>query len=257
MSTLNLGIKKDLVAKAGIPVDPPIAIDKATPFFKSYVFPIVLLTSVTFVADQITKDAQTQEETSQPVLKFVFTDTENSEKKITDVYYPIDPADDKFEMKLEALQKSIKHIYEETIGASHFKEEEFGGSTFAELFENAADAFNKVKVVKKAATEDSEEVSVLSFTTVPMYFKVVYYNNRLITPMYPNFVQRAYAKKANALVQVSCELAVGKKDVVVNKSDAKPASAIGARGNGFGAMGGAGFGLDANSGAMDDMMFPE
>jgi hypothetical protein len=257
MNALNLGIKKDLVAKAGIPIDPPIAIDKATPFFKSYIFPIVLLSSVTFVPDQVTKDSQTQEETTQPVLKFVFTDTQNGEKKITDVYYPLDPTDDKFEMKLEGLQKSIKHIFEETIGASHFNEEDFSGTSFAELFENSANAFNKIKTIKKPATETSEEVSVLSFTTVPMYFKVVYYNNRLITPMYPNFVQRAYIKKDNSVLQVPCELAVGKKDVVINKSDAKPAaSGMGVRGNGFGGAV-AGFGLDASSGAMEDMVFPE
>lgn len=256
MSKLNLGIKKDLVAKAGIPINPPLPIQNPTAYFKSHVFPIAVLESVDFVPDQVTKDKQTEEETVQPVLKFTFKDTQNAEKKITTIHYPIDEDDDKWDIKLEGMQKSIKHIFEETVGADKFVEEDFAGETFAELFENVAKAFAKTvitKANKKGEEEGTALVTIPVYTTIPLYIKLTYYNNRLSTPMYPNFVQRAYVSKSTGNVQVPCELSVGKKDTIVNKADAKPAGQGGARDN---ALGGAGaFGMD--NGAMGDMVFPD
>ncbi len=256
MSKKNLGIKSDLVAKAGIPINPPLPIPNPTTYFKSHSFPIAILEKVEFVPDQVTKDRQTEEETVQPVLKFTFKDTQNSEKKITSIYYGIDEDDDKWDVKLEGLQKSIKHIFEETVGADKFAEEDFAGSTFAELFENVANAFNKVvhtKPAKKGEEEGAPVVTVPVYTTVPCYIKLTYYNNRLGIPMYPNFLQRAYVSKATGTIQVPCELGISKRDVIVNKADAKPAGQGGARDN---ALGGSGaFGM--NEGAMGDMVFPE
>lgn len=259
----KVGIKKDLVAKAGIPINPPLPIEKPTAYFKSHVFPIATLESVTFVPDQKSEDRQTGEITEQPVLKFTYKDTVNPEKKITDTIYPLDEDDEKFDMKLDGMQKSIKHVFEELIGADKFNEEDFGaeGTTshevFGSLFKNAADAFNKfvtTKIVKKGENgEEDTKKSIPSYTLVPFYLKLTYFNGRLSPTMFPNFVQRAYQVKGNQTVQVACELAIGKKDAIVNKADAKPASAGGARDAGFGATGA--FGMDMS--AADDMVFPE
>ena len=70
--------------------------------------------------------------------------------------------------------------------------------------------------------------------------------------MFPNFVQRAYTSKGGQTIQVPCELSIGKKDLIVNKADAKPASG-GARDAGFGS---APFGMEMGAGA-EDMVFPE
>jgi len=253
--SMNLGIKNDLVAKAGIPINPPLPIKEPNAYFKSHIFPIATLEKVEYVAEQVTKDRQTNEETTQPVIKFTYKDKQNPEKKITSIYYGIEADDEKWDIKLEGLQKSIKHIFEEIIGADKFDEKDFSGSTFAELFENSANAFNKVTYtlpIKKGEEENSTPVVVPFYTTVPIYIKLTYYNNRLGVPMYPNFIQRAFVSKPTGTTQLICELAVGKGDVIINKADAKPATGS-ARDN---ALGGAGaFGI-ADS-AMGDMVFPD
>jgi len=259
--SLNLGIKKELVAKAGIPIDPPLAIDKPTQHFKTHKFPIVLLEKVEFDPAQKNVDRQTGEESFSPVLNFIYKDTVNGEKKITDKYFPLDPESDSFEVRLEGMQKSIKHVFEEIVGADHFDEADFAGTSFAELFENVANAFNKFtteKTIKKEVAEGAEPetktIKIKNYTQVPVYLKLVYFNGRLAPPMFPNFVQRAYAKGGNATVQTVCELGIGKKDIIVNKADAKPANAqSGARDQGFGGAGV--FGMDM--GAASDMVFPE
>ncbi len=259
--SLDLGIKKDLVAKAGIPIDPPIAIDKPTTHFKTHKFPIALLEKVEFDPAQKMVDRQTQEESYSPVINFIFKDTVNPEKKITHKYFPLDPDDDKFAVKLDGMQKNIKHLFEEVVGADKFDEADFGGSSFEELFKNVANAFNKVTITKTVKVEGEEgaepttkEVKVKAFTLVPVYLKLVYFNNRLSPPMFPNFVQKAYTKSGNTAVQAVCELTVGNKEAIVNKADAKPAAG-GARDNGFGGAGVFGTGMDM--GAAGDMVFPE
>lgn len=256
---MNLGIKKDLVAKAGIPINPPIAIDKPNAIFKSHIFPIATLENVEFVPEFETKDRQTDEITKQPVLRITYKDTQNSEKKITSIDYPLDPDDDKFELKLDGMQKSIKHLFEEVLGADKFVEEDFAGTSFAEFFENVANAFNKHEatiIVKKATKEDEKDITkvIKKYTQVPMYLKLVYFNNRLSPTMFPNFVQRAFVTVKGVTTQVPCELSVNKKDAIVNKADAKPAASnAGARGAGFGA---GAFGMADMDGA-EDMVFPE
>lgn len=255
MKPLDLGIKKELVAKAGIPIDPPLPIDKPTTFFKAHVFPIAVLEKVEFVPEFETKDKQTEEVTKQPILRFIYKDTKNSEKKITDIIYPIDMAgDDKAQIKLDGLQKSIKHIFEELVGSDKFVEEEFAGTSFAELFENVANAFNKYTTTKTIKVEGADTPIVVPlYTLMPFYLKLVFFNGRLTPTMFPNFVQKAYNKTG---VQIPCELSVGKKDTIVNKTDAKPAgNAGGLRDNGFGGAGAGVFGMD--SGAAGDMVFPE
>jgi len=254
--SLNLGIKKDLVAKAGIPIDPPLPIDKPTQFFKAHKFPIAILEKVEYDPAQKSVDKQTGEESFSPVLNFIYKDTVNHEKKITDKYFPLDPESDSFEVRLEGMQKSIKHIFEEIIGADKFDEADFTGTSFPEFFNNVANAFNKVtidKTVKVEGKEEPEVVPTKTYTLVPVYLKLVYFNGRLGSPMFPNFVQKAYAKGKEGTIQTVCELAIGKKDIIVNKADAKPAAQGGARDNGFGGAGV--FGMDM--GAAADMVFPE
>jgi len=151
--SLDLGIKKDLVAKAGIPIDPPIAIDKPTQHFKSHKFPIALLEKVEFDPAQKNIDRQTGEESYSPVLNFIYKDTVNPEKKITDKYFPLDPESDSFAVRLDGLQKSIKHVFEEIVGSDKFDEADFGGTSFEELFKNVANAFNKFTVTKTIKVE--------------------------------------------------------------------------------------------------------
>jgi hypothetical protein len=255
---MNLGIKKDLVAKAGIPINPPLPVEKATPIFRTHVFPIAIVESVTFLPKFETTDRQTDEVTVQPVLQIVYKDVQNAEKKITVTVYPLDPTDDKFDMKLDAMQKSIKHLFEEIFGADKFIEEKFAGTSFEELFENVGKAFNEhtiTKVIKKSTEEGVADVTktIQSYTQIQMYLKLVWYNNRLSPTMFPNFVQRAFKVINNVVTQVPCELSITKKDIIVNKADAKPSGA-GARGAGFGAT--SAFGMSDTEG-VDDMVFPE
>jgi hypothetical protein len=256
---MNLGIKKDLVSKAGIPINAPIAVDKPNAIFRTHIFPIAVLESVEFLPEFETTDRQTDEVTTQPIVRMVYKDTQNSEKKISVNMYPLEEGDDKFATKLDGMQKSIKHVFEEVFGADKFVEEEFAGTTFAELFENVGKAFNKhtiTKVIKKATNETEKDVtkSIKAYTQVPLYLKLVWFNNRLAPTMFPNFVQKAYSTKGNVTTQVPCELSISKRDIILNKTDAKPATATGARGAGFG--GGAAFGMSEAEG-MDDMVFPE
>jgi hypothetical protein len=46
--------------------------------------------------------------------------------------------------------------------------------------------------------------------------------------------KKAYSTKGNVTTQVPCELFYFKRDIILNKTDAKPATATGARGAGFG-----------------------
>jgi len=55
---MNLGIKKDLVAKAGIPINPPLPVEKPTPIFRTHIFPIAIVESVSFIPDYETTDKQ-------------------------------------------------------------------------------------------------------------------------------------------------------------------------------------------------------
>lgn len=260
--SLDLGIKADLVAKAGIPINPPLPLDKPNMYFKSHIFPIATLEKVFFDPKSKSEDKQTGEVTYQPVLKFIYKDVVNLEKKITKTYYVIDMAgDDKAATKLDGMQKSIKHIYEELIGAENFIESEFEGKSFEELFANVQKAFEKhtaIRMIKstKEGEEDTPE-TFFKYTTIQFYLKLIYFNGRLEPPMFPNFLQVAYKHKNKQWTQEVCELGIGKKDTIVNKGDATPKAGVGGtRDNNFGA-GSMPFGMDMNGAAAADMVFPQ
>ncbi len=234
----KLGIRKDLEAKAGIPISTAKRLDGNNPQYPTgYEFPLVKLVNVVFTADKEVG----QDKVPTPVIAFVFKG--EGDKQFTGMEFPLDYDDAKFDMKLEALQKRLRHIFDETIGTDKFVEGSMDGDTFAELFENVAKAFNAVTVTKGEG-ETAKQVKLYAEGT--HYFKLVYYQTRLQIPMFPNFIQRAIVNKQ----AVPCELriTVG-TDELEPKAKAK-ASGFGATGNG---LGGEGF----NVGNMGMDSFPD
>lgn len=192
----KLGIKKDLQAKAGIPIPAPKKLDKHTALFPNgWEFPVANLVNVTFDAEKSISRNGVEEKV--PALTFVYKAKDG--KQFTQVEFPIDMDDEKFDNKHTALTQRIKHIFEEVLGESKF--EEIEADTYAELFEKTAAMFNK-HVGTKGEGEDAKKFKL--YSTTPIYLKLVYYKDRLQVPMYPNIVQRAMGSNG----QVPCELMI-------------------------------------------------
>ncbi len=192
----KLGIRKDLEAKAGIPINTAKKLTDNNPQFPTgYEFPMGRLVNVVF-----TKDKEVgQDKTPTPVLAFVFKG--DKDKQFTSMEFPLDFDDAKFDTKLEALQKRLRHIYDETIGTDKFVEGSMDGDTFAELFENVANAFNSQT---RTTGEGDEAKTVKLYADGLHYLKLVYYQTRLQFPMFPNFIQKAF----KGTVAQACELRI-------------------------------------------------
>lgn len=213
----KLGISKDTQAKAGIPISAPARLDKRTPQFpNSWDFPVVKLVKVEF---NPAKDVNRNGEIiPTPVLSFLFRDIKG-EKQFTHIEFPLDDEDPKFSDKLDSLHKRIKHIFDETVGASRFKEGSMEGDTFEDLFKNVAAAFN-AEVVTKGEGDQAKTLPL--YYQTPVYLKLVYYQTRLQLPMFPNFIQRAH----NGTDYVPCELAINPQyDQVEPKAKAQASAA--------------------------------
>ncbi len=234
----KLGIRKDLEAKAGIPVSTAKRLDSNNPQYPTgYEFPLVKLVNVVFTPNKEVG----QDKVPTPVIAFVFKG--EGDKQFTGMEFPLDYEDAKFDMKLEALQKRLRHIFDETIGTDKFVEGSMDGDTFAELFENVAKAFNAVTITKG---EGDAAKTVKLYAEGTHYFKVIYYQTRLQIPMFPNFIQRA--KIGNSVVPCELRIVVG-TDELEPKAKAK-ASGFNAGG---GDLGGGGF----NVGNMGMDSFPD
>lgn len=197
----QLGISKDVQSKAGIPINAPVELDKRTPMYPNgYEFPIAKLVKVSFDPAKVVKRPEGEE--NIPVLIFNFVTS--TKKAFTEIMFPIDMEDDAFDSKLIELHQKIKHIFEETIGISKFKEENMQGTTFAELFENVAKAFH-VDIVVKGEGEDQTTIPVYYNNSI--YIKLTYYKDKIQMPKYPNFVQKAF----NGAIQLPCELIITPK----------------------------------------------
>lgn len=196
----KLGIKKGLQASAGIPIPAPKKLPQHTPMYpNAWEFPIASLVNVFYTPDKAVKNSNTGEEVPTPVLSFVFVTKDH--KQFTHIEFPVDEDDAKFEDKLTALHQRVKHIFEQTIGESRFKEGSMDGDTFAELFENMAKAFN-AEILTKGEGEAAKTVKL--YTQGYVYIKVVYYKDKLQFPLYPNLVQRAFI----GTEQRPCELII-------------------------------------------------
>lgn len=227
----KLGIKKDLQAKAGIPIPAPKKLDKATPLFpNAWEFPVANLVNVIYEeAKTITRNSV---EEQVPALTLVYKTKDG--KQFTQVEFPIDFDDAKFDNKHQALTQRIKHIFEETIGESKFEEVE--AETFEELFGKVAAMFNKHTTT---TGEGDSAKTTKNYARTPVYLKLIYYKDRLQVPMYPNMIQRAVGSNG----QVPCELMINPTyDAVEPQAKAKPNA---------GGMGGYGGGTDASFGGFD------
>lgn len=214
----KLGIRKDLEAKAGIPISTAKKLSAPTQQYPTgYEFPTARLVNVVFTADKEVG----QDKTPTPVIAFIFKG--EADKQFTSMEFPLDYDDAKFDMKLEALQKRLRHIFDETIGTDKFVEGSMDGDTFAELFENVAKAFNSFTVTKG---EGDTAKTVKLYAEGTHYLKVVYYQTRVQVPMFPNFLQRAIVNK----IPVPCELRI-----VVGTDELEPKAK--AKASGFGATG--------------------
>lgn len=192
----RLGVTKETQAKAGIPIGAPKRLDKRTEIYpNSYEFPVVRLTRVWYEPEQEIKRNGDTEKVS--VLKMLFS--QEGGKQFTQVYFPIDDDDEKFEAKAEELNQHVKHIFDETIGANNFVDGSMEGEDFPELFDNMAKAFNS-KTVTKGEGEEAKIVPY--YYTNPVYLKLSFYKERTQLPKFPNFIQKAFGAKG----QIPCEL---------------------------------------------------
>ena len=128
----KLGIKKDLQAKAGIPIPAPKRLDKHTAQFPNgWEFPVANLVNVVFEGEKSISRNGVEEKV--PALTFVYKAKDG--KQFTQVEFPIDMDDEKFDNKHNALTQRIKHIFEEVLGESKF--EEIEADTYAESWDAA------------------------------------------------------------------------------------------------------------------------
>ncbi len=237
MSTKKLGISKDLQASAGIPIPAPRKLDKATQQYPNgYAFPIANLVKV--YCDPKKEIKRNGDTTEEPVLGFVFTTKDK--KQYTSVEFPIDMDEDGSEKKFEQLASRIKHIFCEVVGESKFSEDAMSGDNFTEFFTNVAAEFNKHVVT---TGEGDNAKSVPLYTKNSIYIKITYYKDRLQTPLFPNFVQKAY----NGTEPIACELIINptydKIEAQAKVTTGANAQYSGGTNNSFGAPGGgAGFG---------------
>ncbi len=235
----KLGIRKDLEAKAGIPVSTAKKLSTPTQQYPTgYEFPLVRLVNVVYTADKEVG----QDKVPTPIIAFVFKG--EGDKQFTGIEFPLDYDDSKFDMKLEALQKRLRHIFDETIGTDKFVEGSMDGDTFAELFENVAKAFNAA-IVTRGEGENAKQIKL--YAEGIHYFKLVYYNTRLQIPMFPNFIQRANAK-GESVPSIPCELRI-----VVGTDELEPKAK--AKASGFAAGGDLSGGFNVGSMGMDS--FPD
>lgn len=188
----KLGISKDIDAKSSIPISAPAKLPNRTSQYPNgYLFPIANLVKVSFDPEKVVK--RNGFEDKVPSLLFLFKTKDG--KQYSHNEFPLDDTDTKWDMKYEALQRRIKHVFEETVGSSKF--EEFSATDFSEFFKKTAELFNKHTVTK------DEKVIPVYYTT-PVYVKLTYYQTRAQFGLYPNLIQRAQ----NGDVVLPCELIV-------------------------------------------------
>lgn len=187
----NLKINKETQGSAGVPIPAPTKLVEPSMMYPTgYNFPQARLVKVSF---NPTKEVG-EDKVETPVLEFLFKDSKD--RTFTLIEFPIEEDANKADMKVAALLQRIKHIWEQTIGES--VEMDIEGADFAELFKNAAAAFNAQKVTVGQGDAAKERVKYAAST---VYLKLVYYNSRLQVPMYPNFIQAA----TDGTKQIPCE----------------------------------------------------
>lgn len=236
------GAKTDTVAKAGIPIPAAKKLPAPTDIYPhGYEYPVAKLVRVSY---DPAKDVKKNDViTPTPVLTFTYIDATG--KQFTDVIFPIDEEEDeKFFKEVETLNQKMMHIWDETIGRNKFVENSMDGGdgeddkeNFKIMFDNICKAFN-AHTVEIAGKEGQEAKKIPLYSTVPVYFKVTYYKDRLQVPKYPNWIQRAYDSKNQ---QVPCEFIINPtydkltaEAKVVNKENQNYG---GARSNDFGGGG--------------------
>jgi hypothetical protein len=200
---MNLSVNKNTQGQSGVPIPAPIKLKEITPLFKGgYEFPIAKLVSVKFDPKKEVKIKNSDEKEEKPVLIFVWKDAKD--RQFTQMEFPIASDDANAEMKVDALQQRLKHIWDVMIGDDI--DPDFSGDSFAEFFKNAAEAFNGQKVTRRlkdgeTIPEGEEAPTVPRYTTQQVYIKLTYYKTNLQIPMFPNFIQRAGTSQA----RIPCE----------------------------------------------------
>jgi hypothetical protein len=214
----QLGISKDLEAKAGIPIPAPRKLDARHSMFPNgYEFPICKLVKVHF--DPAKEIKRNDTVTPTPVVIFVFITKDG--KQFTHLEFPVEDDDENFDKKHEQIQQRIKHIFDETVGASKFIEGSMNGGTYAEFFSNVAKSFNTDQTAVAVKESDTPK-SIPTYSKTEVYWKITYYQTRLQVPLYPNFIQKAFNGKGE---QIPCELQINPQyDKLVAQEKAKPAA---------------------------------
>lgn len=146
---------------------PPVKIEPNKTFPGGYKFPISHLVNVTAKDEFETKNGKTQ------VLQFIFKDKEGRQHIHTE--WAQDPDDEKYETKIEGLNSRVKHIYTQLKDWEKGKKVGTNATNFFEYFQALENEFKAIE----------------GFSKIPMFTKLVYYNNNLNFPLNPNFLQRA------------------------------------------------------------------
>lgn len=208
----KLGFSKDVEGKSGIPIPAPHKLNTRTDIYPNgYSFPIGKLVNVVFNAEkEVNRNGVTD---TTPALTFVFRTADG--KQFTHVEWPIEDNDDKFQDKYDRLQRRLRHIFDETIGANKF--EEFEADDFKEFFEIMGNQFNKHTYV---VGEGENAKTLKHYANTSIYIKVTYNGTRLQFPLYPNFVQRAGTKEK----MIPCDLLITPQYDKIEPVEAKRAT---------------------------------
>lgn len=225
----KLGISKEQVGGSTVSIPAPIKLKEHNPQFPTgYIFATCKLASVHTDPKKKMKEAGIEVE--KPVLIFIFKDEKG--RQTTHIEFPLDEDDLKFDSKIDWMNQRIRHIWDETLGASKFPEDGLGGDaeTFEDLFAAISNAFNAHKTVV-------EEKETKVYSQPLLYIKLVYNKDRANVPLFPNFLQRATVNgKA-----VPCEMLTINPTRESVEAIVKPAAYNpGGEGNAFGADAGAG-----------------
>lgn len=179
----KFGVGKDQQGGNVVSIPTPSKLKETNPQFTTgYSFPIARMVNVIF--DPVKEVNSGGIKVPKPVLTFMFKDDEG--RQFSHAEFPIEDDDVKFDSKLEWMNQRIRHIWDETIGASKFPENGIGqeAENFSDFFKDVADTFNSAVV-----GEGDKQVKL--YATTPVYMKLVYNRNRTQFPLFPNFVQRA------------------------------------------------------------------
>lgn len=160
----KFGITKETKSKNLIAFNPPIKDGNG-----GWKFPTAKLVQV------ISKEQEKKDQTTTPVLQFIFVSGDGLQTYIHTEWLIEDDAKE-YDKKFEGMNSRIKHIYE---AFAEFPEKGVGAGakSWVLFFDAVAKAFNEEVDGKKLIDKN------------PVWIKLTYYKNNLGFPLSPNFIE--------------------------------------------------------------------